>query len=140
MFSAPKSCSDCGQPSTRGSRYCEKHVVQNAAAATRRDYDQRRAANDEVWGMYQTPAWRGFRALMVRENVICQRLHNGVQCHNLSKIVHHLISPRQRPELFRDPANVVCLCEHCHPSDEGTPHWRAGVDFVATVFRPLLIC
>jgi hypothetical protein len=66
---------------------------------------------------------------------MCQRIQkNGEQCHEPAKIVHHLWSPRQRPDLFIVPSNVVCLCANDHPTDEGTPAWREGVDYVRTEF------
>jgi hypothetical protein len=139
MFRAPVACPDCGQPSVRGARYCEKHVQNNAATTARREANTLRNRHDSVGGMYDRQPWPGFQARMIRNNVICQRLNRGVRCRNLSKIVHHLIGPRQRPDLFVDPKNVVCLCRHCHPPDEGTPHWREGVDFVPTVCPSVLV-
>jgi len=86
--------------------------------------------------MYQRAPWPKFRATLLGQNVLCQKLdRGGAQCRNVSTLVHHLISPRVRPDLFVDPGNCVALCAHCHPPDEGTPHWRPGVDFVLTQFR-----
>ncbi len=134
MLRCPVACPDCGQPSVRGSRFCEAHLVNNSAVARRRDYNKERAQNDTVYQMYRKMRWRRFRDWLWRQNVICQLLRGGVQCTNVSKIAHHLVSPRQRPELFVEASNVVMLCPHCHPDSDGTPHWREGVDFVATKF------
>jgi hypothetical protein len=80
--------------------------------------------------MYATTRWTNFRAWLLRQRPLCQRIDSGAVCFAKGKILHHLLSPRIRPELFVDPANIVVLCEHHHPSDEGTPWWRPGVDYV----------
>jgi hypothetical protein len=87
--------------------------------------------------MYSRAPWPAFRLLMLGQNPICQRIQrDGKQCRNAATLVHHLLSPRVRPDLFVDPGNVACLCEHCHPTEEGTPHWRSGVDYIPTQFKP----
>lgn len=140
MLRAPVACPDCGQPSLRGERYCEKHLEANVAATARREANTLRNRHDSVGGIYDRQPWPGFQARMIRNNVICQRLQDGVQCRNKSKVVHHLISPRQDMSRFVDPTNVVCLCAHCHPPTEGTPHWKVNVDFVPTVAPSILAC
>ena len=121
----------CGQPNVRGTRWCDRHQTANVVA----DYDANRRVNDLAYRMYQTTLWRQFRAYMLRLNPICQRLIAGTQCRNAATLVHHLTSPRQRRDLFLTPSNVACLCEHCHPPDEGTPWWKPSVDFVPTIFK-----
>jgi 5-methylcytosine-specific restriction endonuclease McrA len=87
---------------------------------------------------YTVGAWPKLSNVMRRLNPVCQRIPNaglykaGEQCHSPSSLVHHLISPRQRPELFLVPSNLVCLCEQCHPDAEGTPDWVEGKDYVKT--------
>ena len=137
MFRAPVACPDCGQSSVRGSRYCEKHLTQNAAATQRREANTLRNRHDSVGGIYDRAPWPSFRDRVRRNNVLCQRLQYGIQCRNLSTVIHHLISPRQDISKFVDPANVVALCAHCHPPTEGTPHWRVNFDYVPTVWPPV---
>jgi 5-methylcytosine-specific restriction enzyme A len=132
MLSALRPCnqSGCVQVAVRGSRWCEKHQQTNE----QKERDRIRR-DDEINQMYVREPWPSFRRTMIGFNPLCQRLVRGVQCDRAAKIVHHLVSPRQDRSRFVDPTNVVCLCEHCHPNDEGTPWWKPGVDYVATVFR-----
>ena len=127
MWSAPQVCRACKQPAVRGTFYCAKHT--EAPPPSQR-------VRDAVDKMYDTARWATFRAWMLMQNPICQRIVKGEQCHNPSSVVHHLISPRQRPDLFTDPRAVTCLCPTCHDASEGTPTWRPGVDFVPTRFSP----
>jgi 5-methylcytosine-specific restriction endonuclease McrA len=152
MWRCPTSCgiAGCRQPTVRGFRWCAKHreegerLQREATEALRlrnreshRESDKERYKNDATRRMYGAARWEHFRQAMLGQNPICQRLlrFGQGQCHNPAMLVHHLISPRTDVEKFLDPQNVVCLCEHCHPSEEGTPHWRAGVDYVLTRFR-----
>lgn len=139
MLRCPTSCAEggCGQPSVQGSRWCERHQNNNSVLNARRDLNHNRWQHDKIYRMYNREPWPTFRRWMLIQNPICQRIDRfGEQCKNPANIVHHLISPRQRIDLFVDPKNVACLCERCHPPDEGTPHWRPGVDYVATAFSP----
>jgi hypothetical protein len=80
--------------------------------------------------MYQRARWKRFRNWLIAKRPVCQRIVKGERCHAASFLVHHIISPRRRPDLFVDEKNTLCLCEHCHPPDEGTEYWRAGIDYV----------
>jgi 5-methylcytosine-specific restriction endonuclease McrA len=100
--------------------YCAKHLHNNPRSNKRAD-----EAYDHNWS--KLSAW------LRRRNAQCQKLTRGIRCTNLSQLVHHLVSPRVNPALRLDPENCVCLCRACHPIDEGTPDWRAGVDFVPTL-------
>lgn len=92
--------------------------------------------DDSIRRWYAREPWTSFRAVMLGQNPFCQRIQkDGKQCRNAATLVHHLISPRLRRDLFVDPANAVCLCDRCHPTDEGTPHWRPGVDYIPTQFQ-----
>ena len=139
MFRCPSSCREpgCRQPSARGGDgFCERHISSNSFVEATRQFDRERWKNDATYRVYHRAPWPQFRAMLLGQNVLCQKLdRDGAQCRNVSTLVHHLISPRVRPELFVDAANCVALCAHCHPPDEGTPHWRPGVDFVPTQFR-----
>jgi hypothetical protein len=133
MWAAPKTCREpgCFKASIRGSAYCEGHQRTNSAQAQ----DRWRKATDEISKWYHRAPWPAFKRKILNDNIVCQRLYDGVQCRNRSKLVHHLVSPRVLPALFVDPTNVVALCENCHPTSEGTPLWRVGIDYVATKFR-----
>jgi 5-methylcytosine-specific restriction endonuclease McrA len=138
MLRSPTVCGEpgCGQPNVRGTRWCEKHQQNNSFIQTRRDNDRTRWKNDSVRRLYGAARWEHFRTMMLAHNPICQRLQrDGQQCHNPALLVHHLVSPRVDVSKFLDIQNVVCLCEHCHPTGEGTPQWRAGVDYVSTRYK-----
>ncbi len=130
MLSCPRVCRErgCGQPNQRGSGFCEKHVTSNSYV----EEEKFRYKHDAVSQMYSRAPWPTFRKWILARNPICQRLHARVQCHNPATLVHHLVSPRTRPDLFVTAANCVALCVHCHPTDEGTPNWRPGVEYVPT--------
>lgn len=102
---------------------------------TRRiEADRLRNRNDATRRMYATAAWQRFRLDRLASNPLCQRIVKGEQCRFGATTVHHLISPREKPELFFDPKNVLCLCANCHPGGEaGTPDWVVGVDYVPSV-------
>jgi len=76
-----------------------------------------------VQKMYDSPRWSNFKKIMRGfGNAFCQRiLDDGTRCRNAGKIWHHLLSPRQRPDLFTDPENLVLSCADCHPPNSGNP-------------------
>lgn len=124
MFSAPRVCRACAQPTVRGSVFCEKHA---------KEPPESQRVRGETDKMYGTVRWFRFRGWLLTQNPMCQKLTKGQPCRNPAHVVHHLISPRVRPDLFIDPPNTVCLCDHCHPGGtEGTPWWRPGVDYTPT--------
>lgn len=127
-------CKQHGCPNKTREGYCPAHKQDNAA----KDNDRQRKQNP-VNRMYDAARWRGpdgFRQWLLKQNVICQRLTAGVQCTDISTVIHHLVSPRVNPDLFLSPGNCVCLCSTHHPGGEaGTPDWKVGRDFVPTVFR-----
>ena len=127
MFAAPTVCrhSGCRAPNVRGSRFCEAHQENNSVLEARRNRPR-----DAIDRLYGTIRWLRFRDLILRHRPICQKLVRGQQCSNPARIIHHLISPRVDISKFVDPKNVLALCETCHTPEEGTPHWRAGVDYV----------
>jgi hypothetical protein len=98
---------------------------------------ERYRKNDAVNRMYKTGrlgrAWMWTSRLVRSANPICQKIVNGEQCTNPSTLVHHLQSPRSRPELFLSVKNLVALCDSCHVPDDGTPEWVEGVHFVKTI-------
>jgi 5-methylcytosine-specific restriction enzyme A len=108
-----------------------KEVTQRRA-----ETDRFRKKNDPCRKMYNTSAWFRFRWFVLNRNPICQRIVKGVQCRDAATVVHHLLSPRQRPDLFLEPTNVLCLCAGCHPGgEEGTPLWRVDIDYVPSVIE-----
>jgi len=126
----------CFKRTNARSGYCEAHETKNSASAARKEYDKRRK-EDPVARLYAMAAWQRFRQFFFNRNPICQRIGaDGKQCREVATLIHHLLSPRKRPDLFLDPKNVVALCAHCHPPDEGTPDWVAGRDYVPSVIEP----
>ncbi len=102
-----------------------------------KEQDRFRKKNDPVNRLYWLASWFRFKLHCLNRNPICQRIIRGEQCHNPAWVVHHLISPRERPDLFLDATNVVCLCANCHPGgEEGTPEWKEGVDYVPSLISP----
>jgi hypothetical protein len=127
MMSSPQACNESGcfyKAVSNG--YCAKHQ----AASSR----MKKHVMDETDKRYHRAPWPAFRKLMLCQNPICQRIEKGRQCRNAATLVHHLWSPRVRPDLFVDPKNVVCLCVLCHTPEDGTPWWREGKEFVKTEF------
>jgi 5-methylcytosine-specific restriction endonuclease McrA len=110
-----------------------------AKSAARQEQTARRRydPNDK---RYKTTAWKKLSLLMRGLNSICQKMPNkglykpGEQCHAPSTMTHHIVSPRQRPDLFYVASNLICLCDQCHNDSEGTEGiWEEGRDYVATV-------
>ncbi len=113
----------------------EKPAVATSNAREEQTARRRYDPNDKF---YKSGPWPKLSQVMRRLNPVCQRilnagLYKNEQCHNASALTHHIVSPKQRPELALVPANLICLCEHCHPTEQGTPGWVVGKDYVATV-------
>jgi len=102
-------------------------------------YDQERK-HDAVSKLYNCAAWIKLKQLLRnRGNVICQRIVDGEQCTRLAEINHHLISPRVDMRQMYNPRNIVGVCRQCHPTEEGTPDWIEGRDYVATVWSDVYV-
>jgi hypothetical protein len=92
---------------------------------------------DPINRQYNTARWHKVSELCRRSNPICQKIVNDAttgesrQCHNPSSLAHHIRSPRCGGAML-DLKNLLALCANCHPSDEGTPNWVVGKDFVAS--------
>lgn len=136
-----QSCREPGCPKRTNDRsgYCADHLRSNTARDRKKEYYAEREKNDPVRAMYRTAAWARFKRIRFNRNPMCQRLIDGVQCRWPATLLHHLISPRQRPDLFLEPANTVGLCANCHPPDEGTPDWVEGVDYVPSDITPPIV-
>lgn len=85
--------------------------------------------------MYGTVCWLGYRLFVLQRRPICQKLIHGVRCRNGATLVHHIISPRTRPDLFTDWDNTLALCADCHTPEASTPHWRRSVDYEYVPFE-----
>ena len=131
MFRAPVSCREpgCGKPSVRdGQGFCAAHKDKNFSTEARRQFDADRA-DDEIRRMYATSRWFAWRAFLLARRPMCQRLIDGAPCRHAGHLVHHIYSPRARPDLFTGWDNCVVLCDTCHTPEAGTPSWRPGVDY-----------
>jgi hypothetical protein len=116
----------CGRPCS--GPYCPEHVENNAKLAYNRDRNK-----ETIYSMYNGTRWRRLTVFLRARNAQCQKINNGVRCQRASVLVHHLIAPEIRLDLFYTPSNLVCLCAECHPGGTaGTPEWRPDVDFVPT--------
>jgi hypothetical protein len=118
--------------------YCPDHIKNNHALRNRAAYDHDRNMTDAVRKMYRSAAWeiRFHQSFFAAGNVICQRLENGVQCRWPVDILHHLISPRRRPDLFFTYSNVVGVCHQHHPVTEGEPVENLGPRLFIDVYVP----
>jgi hypothetical protein len=133
MLRSPTVCRErgCHDTNVRGSHWCAKHEQSNSFSAER-NFERK---NDAVTRMYWREPWPTFRKMLLAHNPLCQRINRGVQCTEPATLVHHLVSPRVRPDLFVVVSNVVALCAACHPTSEGTTWWREGVEFVRTEWK-----
>lgn len=120
----------CGR-TVRDANYCERHVQSNDVTA----YDARRFADDPIRRRYFSRGYHKFRAVMLSYNPLCQRLIGGVVCSRAATVLHHVVDPSIREDLFLTPSNAICLCAKHHPAGvKGNPeHWVEGRDFSKTV-------
>lgn len=137
MQSAPKACREplCGKTAVAdGKGFCSDHKSKNSCASARAE----RYKHDEISQRYATTLWMRFRKWILAQNPMCQVIaRDGEQCRNAATVVHHIWSPRKRPDLFVEASNVACVCVHHHPPDEGTEWWRVGHEYVKTEFRTI---
>ena len=120
----------CGNRTRNEKGYCDVHVHKNMTT----DYQHERC-KDIVDKLYGCARWYRLRRMVLEQNYQCQRFLGFEQCTKPSRVIHHLISPRERPELMYETTNLVALCDSCHPGGAaGTPDWQVGRDYVATVF------
>ena len=128
----------CSEKITEG-KYCEKHSPVSPAAQHRKRCDAVRG-DDPVRKWYSTARWARFRDAILRFNPICSRLEDGKQCLEPAAVIHHLASPRVRPDLFVTPDNVRAVCAGHHHGAEGEPGGPADWDklYVQTNWRILV--
>jgi len=107
MEAAPRKCiyPGCTAIGLFAGWYCDEHK-----ARSRRESDRARRGNRTY-----NAAEDRFRAAVLSLNPICQRVIFGERCRNASRIIHHLIDVRERPDLAHDQRNVVMVCAGCHP-------------------------
>jgi hypothetical protein len=126
----PCAQAGCGNNVPKGTKFCERHRGRSANPL----------AENPVASLYNSPAWRKTSHLVRSHNSLCQRLINGKQCTEPSRLVHHRLSPYRRRDLFlsiydeNGVSQLIALCQSHHP-DVDTPDWREGVDFTRTEFR-----
>jgi hypothetical protein len=93
---------------------CDKHEAQ------RKRKESADAASDLVMKWYRTQRWERLKIYMRSLNPLCQRIcDNGQRCIYPSAILHHIVSPRERPDLMYDSENLLCVCEDHHPTTAG---------------------
>src|ERR1700677_5238812 len=118
---AKRPCKKQGCPALVGDEgYCSAHIKNNSRTQAQRVYDHNRDRTDEVRKMYHTKRWQVFRTWMLSRNPYCQFIDAlGIQCRSAAVEVHHLISPREKDDLFCEATNVVCVCKRHHPKSQG---------------------
>jgi hypothetical protein len=122
--SAKKPCAgpNCPVLMSSGQRFCPKH-----AAKTKERINEGRRS-DEVRKLYKRTFWIEFREWFLRKHPVCQRVIDGKRCLQPATVVHHMLSPRDRPDLFLDEDNCRAVCAPHHPTGQG-----AGPDEVYAV-------
>jgi hypothetical protein len=98
---------------TKSGTRCAKHAQQHKS----RQQAERNAG--EVMKAYRTARWMRMKTFLRSRNPLCQRLVNGQQCEQFSTILHHIVSPRERPDLMFSAENLICVCDEHHPSTAG---------------------
>jgi hypothetical protein len=123
-FAAKRPCAGimCPVLLSGSERYCPKHAEKNK----QRTNESRRT--DEVRSMYKTAVWIRFQQWFIRKHPVCERVIDGVRCLQPSKVAHHFISPRERPDLFTTEENLRAVCLTHHHGGQG-----AGPDEVYDV-------
>ena len=109
----PHSCATggCRNAAPVGQAYCDVCAAKRTAA------DRTPSA---VTKLYQTRRWKdpvnGVAILVRNKNPFCQYIHpeTGIQCTQESKVVHHLVDPKDNARLFFDWANLVAVCTEHH--------------------------
>jgi 5-methylcytosine-specific restriction protein A len=62
--------------------------------------------------------WVKFRAGYLRVHPLCEDC-SARQRITVAEELHHIIKPRDRPDLRLDPGNVKALCVSCHSTRTG---------------------
>jgi hypothetical protein len=112
-------CREPGCAIRTRSAYCPAHLNNNEAQRRRAALDYERKKDDPVWKKYNCQAWVRFKASFFSCNPICQRLIDGKQCCARATLIHHILSPRVRPDLMYTFGNCRALCAAHHETTEG---------------------
>jgi len=123
-LAAKKPCAGpmCPVLLSSGERYCPKHATKN------KQHVNEGRRNDEVRKLYKRSFWIRFQAWFLRKHPVCQRVIDGIRCLQPATVVHHMLSPRDRPDLFIDEDNCRAVCASHHHGGQG-----AGPDEVYAV-------
>lgn len=101
--------------------YCPAHEKNNHVRRNRAA-DDRRKTQDPIWRLYNCSAWKRFREVFMAFNPLCQRIveDGRTQCRYPATVLHHILSPRVRPDLMYRFDNVRGVCSmHHDPTIEG---------------------
>jgi len=127
----------CSERHNDASGFCSKHRENNSIFLVRKQRDAERKKGDPIWHLYNCAAWPRFRgAFFGYGNVICQRIVDGQRCRFPVEILHHIHSPRQRPDLMYSPSNVRGVCRQHHPNSEGEP--KENLAHLGDIYAPTL--
>lgn len=127
----------CAERHNDISGYCEKHRANNSFLQARAQRDADRKKDDPVWKLYNSSAWRRLReAFFGYGNVICQRIENGKRCTRPTEILHHIFSPRERPDLFFSPSNIRGVCRQHHDDSDGEK--KENLPRLAEIYAPTI--
>jgi hypothetical protein len=108
-------CWRCRERALPGKDHCAAHPPK-AETAKETDRNRNRAPDRKF---YDTAAWAHTSENIRVFNPICAKVdENGKQCARKSKLVHHIIDPRDAPTRKLDWSNLVALCEECHSGGE----------------------
>ncbi len=128
----------CFERTNDASGFCAKHQKDNYATRARAAYDSDRK-KDPVWRLYNSVAWtKRFRPAFEASNPTCQRIENERVCGRPMEMLHHLLSPRVRPDLFFAWTNIVSVCRQHHPVTAGENPENLG-EKLAEVYAPTVI-
>lgn len=62
--------------------------------------------------------WQAFRLGYLKAHPLCEDCTAARRITPATEL-HHVIKPRDRPDLRLDPSNVKALCERCHSTRTG---------------------
>lgn len=104
---AGKVTKPCKEPGCPGlvegdGRYCEKHKELEKSHNFGSKWQEKLT-------FYNSAGWRKFRLYILSKNPICQECKK-----KFSRVVHHLKTAREFPELRFKEDNVEALCDSCH--------------------------
>jgi hypothetical protein len=110
----------CSNAAPGGQPYCV------SCTANRPPETRFRRYQSEILKLYNSRRWKVETSPIVRScNPVCQYLdETGKQCHKPSRVVHHLVDPKDDISLFYDWTNLVAICDEHHGNMQGETHCR----------------